>query len=95
MPIYDYYCNKCGQVRKDIKIKLADKDKTHITCDKCETEMTQSVAPLRFTLEGSGWYENNDHPYAITQTELNRNLDIEKRVEDGAYEAQYQDSKNL
>lgn len=93
MPVYDYYCPKCHNVYRDIKIPLIEKSTFKKSCDKCGTELVQQVAQLRFKLEGAGWYENNDHPYSITQTELNNNLEEEKRKEDTINNMQVNDTK--
>ena len=93
MPTYDYYCPKCYTIYKDIKLTFEQKKNFTKDCDSCNIELIQKVAPLRFKLEGNGWYANNDHPYAITQTELNNNLDFEKRKEDEIYAMQENDMK--
>ncbi len=93
MPIYDFYCPKCKKIYKDIKIKFEEKESFYKECDDCKQPLIQKVAPLRFKLEGAGWYENNDHPYSITQTELNKNLDEEKRKEDEIYNFDANESK--
>lgn len=85
MPVYDYYCPKCYRIYKDIKLKFEEKENFTKLCDECNIKLIQKVAPLKFKLEGAGWYQNNDHPYSITQTELNNNLDEEKRKEDQIY----------
>ena len=93
MPVYDYYCPNCYSSYKDIKIPLSEKSSFEKKCDKCGTLLVQQVAQLRFKLEGAGWYQNNDHPYAITQTELNNNLESEKRKEDTIHNMQANDTK--
>jgi predicted nucleic acid-binding Zn ribbon protein len=94
MPIYDYQCPKCFTMYKDIKVKLEEKDTFSRDCENCENvKLVQRVAPLRFKLEGQGWFENSNEPYAITQTELNNNLDFEKRKEDEIFTMQENDLK--
>lgn len=93
MPVYDFYCPQCYKVYRDIKLKFEEKENFTKLCEECDVKLVQKVAPLRFKLEGAGWYENNDHPYAITQTELNNNLDSEKRKEDTINNMQATDTK--
>ena len=94
MPVYDYKCEKCGNVSEQ-NIKLADKLTTKVHCN-CGGEMFQMVAPLRFTLSGQGWFgkEGTGTGYEITQRELNKNLDLEKKVEDVAKEHMRKDKEN-
>lgn len=86
MALYDFACDKC-KIRWEIKLshKEHEEQKDKIFC-KCGEKAYQTVARLSFRLMGEGWFGKSsdavEHPYAITQTELNKNLDVEKRVED-------------
>lgn len=79
MPLYTFACYDCNK-STDIKMTLAEhsekKDKIHCDCGK---PMIQSVARLRFKLNGVGWY---DQDYGITEQETRTNLDFEKNIED-------------
>lgn len=88
MPLYQFKCQDCNIVN-EFKLSFSEHEKlkNNIHCDCCNKIMTQLVSPLNFTLKGEGWFVNsqqNDNPYAITQRELNKNLDTEKRIEDVA-----------
>jgi DNA-directed RNA polymerase subunit RPC12/RpoP len=86
MAYYDFKCIKCDKVWE---IKLSHKEheeqKDSIFCE-CGEKAYQTVTRLSFRLAGEGWFgkasDAIEHPYAITQTELNKNLDVEKRIED-------------
>ena len=101
MPAYDFKCDACRKIY-EIQMKLAEhaelKDK--LTCQECNGILTQCISKIPFQLKGSGWFSGgsstmeNIGGYDMTQTELNRNLDMERRIEDTAYEMQYQDQKN-
>jgi hypothetical protein len=69
--------------------------KDKLVCQECHQPLTQSVARLRFKLTGNGWFANEygggsgpGSGYEITQTELNNNLEEEKRVEEKFYNDQ-------
>lgn len=56
-------------------------------CDKCGYIMEQKVARLNFKLEGQGWFGDSAtcaDPYGITEMEMRKNLEMEKRIEDDA-----------
>ncbi|MGH8506724.1 MAG: FmdB family zinc ribbon protein [Stenotrophobium sp.] len=57
MPIYDYYCQACGQ-QSEIMHKISDppaKDCPH--CGK--PALTKQVSAAGFRLKGGGWYETD------------------------------------
>ena len=87
MPTYTFKCDKC-MTKWDIKLTMSEHTllKNSIHCKDCNEKATQMVAPLNFKLKGEGWFgkcsDAISDPYAITQTELNKNLEGEKRVED-------------
>ena len=94
MPLYEFQCTKCHK-RKEIKMTLAEhaEHKQVLTpagqktvCE-CGYLMTQCVSRLNFVLEGQGWFGKSDtcvDPYGITEQEMRKNLDLEKRIEDDA-----------
>ncbi|SPF53531.1 hypothetical protein SBF1_6750002 [Candidatus Desulfosporosinus infrequens] len=97
MATYDFACDNC-KIINEIKLTFDEhsKQKNSIVCQKCGSLMYQVVAPLRFTLKGEGWFGKSSdaigHPYAITQRELNKNLDLENKIEDIA--GNYNDKSN-
>jgi putative FmdB family regulatory protein len=94
MPQYNFRCKNCNK-EYEISMKLAEhtEQKDKLTCQECHSILTQSVARLRFQLNGTGWFANEGVGYEATQTELNKNLDMEKRIEDTAKEMQAKDKQ--
>ena len=57
MPIYEYQCQKCGEL-SEILQKLSDAPAT--TCPACGAEaLTKQVSAAGFRLAGGGWYETD------------------------------------
>lgn len=89
MPTYQFRCVDCSAIA-EIKVSMSEHEiiKNNMVCEKCGNKMTQTITPLNFRLKGEGWFGNNSEavasPYGITQMEINKNLDYEKRVEDYA-----------
>jgi putative FmdB family regulatory protein len=87
VPVYTFRCITCN-FTNDVKLTMSEHEiiKNSMCCPSCEASMTQVVAPLRFKLKGEGWFGNDSaavaSAYGVTQTELNKNLEHEKRVED-------------
>lgn len=87
MPLYPFRCDKC-KIQWDIRMTFQEHEerKTVVMCPECKGFANQAVAPLNFRLAGEGWFGKSSdaiaNPYAITQTELNKNLEGEKRCED-------------
>ncbi len=89
MPSYDFRCDNCNktfEIRMSLSEHSEQKDK--MTCQECHSKLTQVVAPLRFKLQGGGWFNQE---YGITQQEMNSNLDLEKKIENEAYNMQAKD----
>ncbi|NCP97740.1 hypothetical protein GW796_05800 [archaeon] len=80
MAIYIYKCDKCG-VTKEIKMSFEEhsKKKNQITCE-CDYLMYQVVTAPMVKFLGSGWFFNTG--YEVTQNEMNKNLDSEKKIEE-------------
>lgn len=53
MPLYEYRCQKCGQVSEKIQ-KFADRPLTK--CEKCGGKLERLVSAPAFQFKGSGWY---------------------------------------
>ena len=73
MPIYEYGCDRCGQVT-DVLKKLSDPDPTK--CSHCGAEgaLSKLVSKTSFVLKGGGWYSDlygskkKDTPSTTTST---------------------------
>ena len=53
MPIYEYECMKCGEI-KEITQKFSDKPLTK--CKHCSGKLQKLVSQSTFHLKGTGWY---------------------------------------
>ncbi|MFZ7128157.1 MAG: FmdB family zinc ribbon protein [Desulfobacterales bacterium] len=53
MPIYEYECEKCGNV-KEVLQNFSDKPLTK--CPHCSGKMHKLISQSSFHLKGSGWY---------------------------------------
>ena len=53
MPIYEYECKKCGQI-KEVFQKFSDKPLTK--CKKCSGKLHKLISHSSFHLKGTGWY---------------------------------------
>ena len=57
MPLYEYQCEKCGEL-SEILQRLSDPPAT--TCPACGVEaLTKRVSAAGFRLAGGGWYETD------------------------------------
>ena len=54
MPIYEYECQKCGEVFETIQ-KFSDPRLTECLCEE-KGPVTKLVSAAAFHLKGSGWY---------------------------------------
>lgn len=53
MPIYEYGCNRCGEVTEVLqRVNEAAPSK----CPKCGGKVARVVSRSSFQLKGSGWY---------------------------------------
>ena len=53
MPIYEYECMKCGEIKEVIQ-KFSDKPL--IKCKHCSGKLQKLVSQSTFHLKGTGWY---------------------------------------
>ncbi len=53
MPIYEYQCEKCGQVEEALQ---KFNDKPLIKCRHCSGKLHKLISQSAFHLKGSGWY---------------------------------------
>jgi putative FmdB family regulatory protein len=53
MPIYEYECTQCGQIKEALQ-KFSDKPLKK--CRHCSGNLVKLVSQSSFHLKGSGWY---------------------------------------
>jgi putative FmdB family regulatory protein len=53
MPIYEYECTKCGNIKEALQ-KFSDKPLTK--CKHCSGKLNKLVSQSTFHLKGTGWY---------------------------------------
>lgn len=53
MPIYEYECQKCGEVT-EVMQRITDDPLT--TCETCGGEIKRLISNTSFVLKGTGWY---------------------------------------
>ncbi len=53
MPIYEYQCQKCGQIEEALQ-KFSDKPLSK--CKHCSGKLHKLVSQSSFHLKGTGWY---------------------------------------
>jgi putative FmdB family regulatory protein len=53
MPIYEYECTKCGQIKEAFQ-RFSDKPLSK--CSHCSGKLQRLISHSSFHLKGSGWY---------------------------------------
>ena len=53
MPIYEYKCTKCGQIKEAIQ---NFSDKPLKKCNHCSGKLHKLISQSTFHLKGTGWY---------------------------------------
>ena len=53
MPIYEYECTKCGEI-KEVMQKFSDKPIAK--CSRCAGKLQKLISQSTFHLKGTGWY---------------------------------------
>ncbi len=53
MPVYEYQCTKCGEMKEAFQ-KISDSPLT--TCTNCKGNLKKLISQSTFHLKGSGWY---------------------------------------
>ncbi len=53
MPVYEYQCAECGQIKEAFQ-KISDSPLT--TCSSCNGNLKKLISQSTFHLKGSGWY---------------------------------------
>lgn len=53
MPIYEYECKKCGEI-KEVMQKFSDRPLAK--CGNCSGKLQKLISQSSFHLKGTGWY---------------------------------------
>jgi len=53
MPVYEYQCTECGEIKEAFQ-KISDAPLT--TCSHCKGSLKKLISQSTFHLKGSGWY---------------------------------------
>ena len=53
MPVYEYQCTECGEIKEAFQ-KISDSPLT--TCSHCKGSLKKLISQSTFHLKGSGWY---------------------------------------
>ncbi|MEE2822138.1 MAG: FmdB family zinc ribbon protein [Acidobacteriota bacterium] len=56
MPLYEYCCEKCGNIREVIQ-KFSDPPLA--TCEACGGTLERLISPSAIQFKGAGWYVND------------------------------------
>ncbi len=56
MPLYDYKCNNCGKILRDIKQQITDT--SDYICPVCNKPMNKIITKSYFELKGKGWFKD-------------------------------------
>lgn len=90
MPMYEYVCEQCNK-HYDITMKFSEHEilKDKLSCKECGTKLIQCVSSPNFHLKGEGWFPKKADEYdpawhGIDKGSFNKNLDLEKKIEDQA-----------
>ena len=59
MPMYRYYCQKCGEAF-DQKLSISEVDHAKVTCPNGHTQVHRTFTAPAIIFKGSGWY-SKDH----------------------------------
>jgi len=84
--LYDFICSRCEQIEeKKMKMNEYDNLKNTFYCKYCGGKMTRKMDfKGHFTLKGAGWFGEfgSGTGYEITQNEMDKNGEDNKRRED-------------
>ena len=59
MPMYRYYCEKCGESFEQ-KLSIAEVDHAKVLCPHGHTQVHRTFSPPAIIYKGNGWY-SKDH----------------------------------
>lgn len=69
MPWYDYKCEKCGYIQRDVKRNITE-NVSALECPKCKSPMHQIYTLFGFELKGDGWFKDGySGPHGVKQKE--------------------------
>jgi len=78
---YIFRCQNCGLEKEyEMTLQEYEEKKNKMVCEECGGAMKRVFHVVNFILKGSGWYK--DHLYGITEREMQRNRDLDKKLED-------------
>jgi putative FmdB family regulatory protein len=69
MPVYEYQCTECGEIKEAFQ-KISDSPLTN--CTHCKGSLKKLISQSTFHLKGSGWYVT-DYGGAKNQKNENSN----------------------
>ncbi len=90
MPIYEYQCQKCGEIEEALQ-KFSDKPLTK--CKQCSGRLHKLVSQSSFHLKGSGWYVT-DYTNRSKDTGKAKEKNNEKTAQSKTKEAASKPPKN-
>ena len=90
MPIYEYQCQKCGEIEEALQ-KFSDKPLTK--CKQCSGKLHKLVSQSSFHLKGSGWYVT-DYKNRSKDTGSAKDKKSEKTAQSKPKEAASKSQKN-
>lgn len=90
MPIYEYQCQKCGEIEEALQ-KFSDKPLTK--CKQCSGKLHKLVSQSSFHLKGSGWYVT-DYTNRSKDTGSAKDKESEKSTQSKTKEASSKPQKN-
>ena len=84
MPIYEYQCEKCGEIEEALQ-RFSDKPLTK--CKHCSGKLHKLISQSTFHLKGSGWYvtdyaskSRSSAPASKTKTESKAETSTESKT---------------
>jgi putative FmdB family regulatory protein len=78
MPIYEYFCEKCGS---HIEVLQKVSDAPLKRCQKCRGKLEKLVSRTSFQLKGGGWYVSD---YSSKPSSSSKSDSSEKKGESAA-----------
>jgi predicted nucleic acid-binding Zn ribbon protein len=89
MPLYEFACRKCIKViEKRMTFEQHENTKDCVLCENCGRPMKQTVRFNGHVKLNGSWASTG---YDLPDSEIARNLDIEKRIENESYEMDAKD----
>ena len=72
MPIYEFLCDKCGEIED----KLVSMGTKKITCTKCGGVAEKVMSAPSFILKGGGWASDNYSKSSKTKTSTKKEKNL-------------------